>query len=346
MKMHLRRLAAVALGLGISLSGVSTALAANMTFTADYIVDFSNPDVSITIVSGSVANSVVVTDSDMQVVIANGDSMTITSANTDIVVANETSATIDTTCETGNIAQVIIQGGADGETLTISPFGDNCGDFSGGGGGGGGSGSSNPTTPPPAVVHGPGSVVSTTDGTVWFITNDSQRRPFTSAGAFLSYGFLSWSQVVPANSGDTALTAGSFIAPRDGSIFCATATKGTDVAGECSLITGGQKAAFTSEAVFTGLGFSFSRAQYGDSSFLAKTTDVSNTTDAHRAGVLVNNSGTIQLVGASSLVGIPSMAVMQSWGYAEADVVPANTADKALPQSGVMVSRVAGQLNP
>jgi hypothetical protein len=106
------------------------------------------------------------------------------------------------------------------------------------------------------------------------------------------------------------------------------------------------KAAFTSAAVFTGQGFSFSRAAYGDSSFLTKTTNIDNASAAHRPGVLVNNGGTIQLVGTSSLMGIPSVDVFNSWGYSFADTVPANAADKAMTQSGVMAARMAGELSP
>lgn len=197
-----------------------------------------------------------------------------------------------------------------------------------------------------AAAHGAGSVVKTSDGTVHFITDSNTRRAFTSGGAMLSYGFLSFAQVVDANSDDLALTAGEFIPPRDGSIFCATATKGTDVAGECSLITGGMKAAFTSSAVFTGQGYSFANADYGDSSFLSKTSNIDNASAAHRQGTLVNNGGTVQLVGASSLMGVPSTDVFNSWGYSFADVVTANAADKAMTQSGVMCSRMPGQLNP
>jgi hypothetical protein len=196
-----------------------------------------------------------------------------------------------------------------------------------------------------AAAHAEGTNVSKSDGTVGMIIG-GQFRPYTSAGAFLTYGFNSWGSVVAANADDLALPTGSFIAPQDGKIFCATETKGTDVKGECSLITGGQKAAFTSAAVFTGLGFSFSRAQYGDSSFLAKTSNVDNTTAAHRAGVLVNNNGTVQLVGATGLLGIPDIATFNTWGYSFSDVVPANAADKTMSQTGVMAARVAGQLSP
>jgi hypothetical protein len=197
-----------------------------------------------------------------------------------------------------------------------------------------------------AAAHGAGSVVKTSDGTVYFINSNNHRAAFTSAGAFLTYGFLSWSQVVDANTDDLALAADPFIAPRDGSIFCATSTKGTDVAGECALITGGMKAAFTSASVFSGQGYSFARAQYGDSSFLAKTSNIDNAGAAHRQGALVNQSGTVYLVGTSTLLGIPSVDVFNSWGYSFADVVPANAADMSMAKNGVMCARIPGQLNP
>ncbi len=199
-----------------------------------------------------------------------------------------------------------------------------------------------------AAAHIAGSNVSSSDGTVWFITSSNTRRAYTSAGAFLSYGFNAWSQVVPASAEDLALPVDSmgFIPPADGTVFCATTTKASDVKGECSLVTAGTKAAFTSAAVFTGLGFSFSRAQYGDSSFLNKSANVDNTTSAHRTGVLVNNNGTVQLVGANGLLGIPDMVTFNSWGYSFNNVVAANAADKAMTQTGVMTPRTAGMLNP
>ncbi len=197
-----------------------------------------------------------------------------------------------------------------------------------------------------AAAHPVGSFVKTSDGTVWMITPEGTRRPFTSGGAALSYGFFSWSQVMDASAEDAALPVGSFINPRDGGIFCATETKGSDVKGECSLVTGGMKAAFTSAQVFKDLGFSFSNAFYGDSSFLSKTSNVASGTEAHRAGVLVNNNGTVQLVGANGLLGIPDIATFNSWGFRFVDVVPANAADKAMSQTGVMAARQAGQLSP
>lgn len=200
----------------------------------------------------------------------------------------------------------------------------------------------------PVATHAAtaGEVYKGTDGTVYFITKDMQKRPFTSWGAFQSYGFLTAAQIKDADAAVTALPTGSFIAPQDGRIFCATATKDTDVKGECSLITGGKKAAFTSASVFTGQGFSFANAYNGDSSFLMKTGNIDNAAAGHSAGVLVNNGGTIQLVVTGGLWGVPSMDVFNSWGWKMSDVVTANAADKTLSQTGVIPSRMAGDLVP
>ncbi len=194
-----------------------------------------------------------------------------------------------------------------------------------------------------AAAHSAGTNIKSSDGTIWMVMPDNTRRAYTSAGAFLSYGFNSWSGVVDANADDLALTVGSFIPPQDGKIICSD--RGADK-GTCYLITGGQKAGFTSEAVFKGLGFSFSRATYGDVSWMSSTSNIDNTTSAHRPGVLVNNNGTVQLVGSAGLLGIPDLSTFNSWGYSFSDVVAANDADKAMSQTGVMAARQPGQLSP
>lgn len=191
-----------------------------------------------------------------------------------------------------------------------------------------------------------GEVYKATDGTVYFIDSSMQKRAFTSWGAFESYGFLSAGQIQNMTDAVMALPSGALVAPQDGRIFCATATKDSDVKGECSLITGGKKAAFTSAAVFGAQGFSFANAYNGDSSFLTKTANIDNGSAAHSAGVLVNNGGTIQLVVSGGLWGTPSMDVFNSWGWKMSDVVTANAADKALTQTGVIAARTAGQLSP
>ncbi len=194
-----------------------------------------------------------------------------------------------------------------------------------------------------SVVNGSrkGVNILTADGTIYTLTADGKRRPYTSAGAYLSYGFNTWANVVPARTSELALPVGEFIPPRDGSIICSD--RGSDK-GTCYLITGAQKAGFTSNAIFKALGFSYSNALYGDVSFLTNASNIATSNEAHRKGVLVNNKGTLQVVGYAELIGIPSMAVLSSWGYNPITAVIANSYDKLLSQTQVLSDRLAGVL--
>ena len=59
-----------------------------------------------------------------------------------------------------------------------------------------------------AAAHAVGTNVKTSDGTVWMIMPDGTRRAYTSGGAFLSYGFNSFANLVDANAEDAALPQG------------------------------------------------------------------------------------------------------------------------------------------
>lgn len=191
-----------------------------------------------------------------------------------------------------------------------------------------------------AATHSPGTNVLN-NGTIYMITTDGQLRPYTSAGAYLSYGFNSWNNVEQANSDDLTLPVGNFIPPRDGKIVCSD--RGTDK-GTCYLITNGKKAGFTSEDVFNKLGFNFKYVLSGDVSFLPSTDNISNGNQTHLPGTLINDNGTVKLVGTSGTVGVPSMDTLKSWGYSLVDVVNANSSDKTLPQNDILNPRTSGQL--
>jgi hypothetical protein len=194
------------------------------------------------------------------------------------------------------------------------------------------------------VPHVPGTNVKSSDGTVWFIDNAYQRRAYTSAGAFLSYGFNNFSSVVPANSADYALPTWDFIPPADGKVMCSD--RGFD-RGTCYLITNNEKAGFTSEAVFIGLGYKFSRAIYGDVSFLPYSGSlIDNANQQHRPGTLINRQGTVLYVNNGGYVAFPSVEVFNSWGFSFEDVVPANQADNSLISYGSVSFRQQGELRP
>lgn len=195
-----------------------------------------------------------------------------------------------------------------------------------------------------AAAHAVGTNVNY-QGTIWMITSGNCRAAYTSAGAFTSYGFNSFATVVDASAEDLALPvcASGFIPPQDGKLI--TSDRGADK-GTTYLISGGMKRGFTSASVFTALGFKFSRGTVGDVSWMQSGANIDSGSSAHLPGVLINNGGTVQLVGNTGLMGIPDIATFNSWGYSFADVVPANAADKAWTQTGVMTARQAGQLSP
>jgi len=189
-----------------------------------------------------------------------------------------------------------------------------------------------------AAVHSAGSDVLS-NGTVYFINGSGQKQPYTSAGAFLSYGFNSWSNVVPASPEDLALPTGAFVPPMDGSLI--------NDNGTVYLITNGQRAGFTSAANFLGLGYAWSNVIPGDTSFMTSAALVNSSAMVHPAGTLVNDNGTVYLMTNSGKQGIPSLSVFNSWGYSFSKVVLANSYDHAVAMSnGVMPAMVLGCLSP
>ena len=102
-------------------------------------------------------------------------------------------------------------------------------------------------------AHPDGSLVL--DGkTIWWIKG-GQRLGFASMAVFNTYGF-SLSRVVKADAADLALPAGSLVNFRDGTLV--------DDGGTYYLITGGQKAAFSSPKSLAGWGYSMKNAIKAD----------------------------------------------------------------------------------
>jgi hypothetical protein len=205
-------------------------------------------------------------------------------------------------------------------------------------------------TPPVTGAHSAGANIKTSDGTVWMILAGNCRSAYTSAGAFLSYGFNSWTNLVDANSADLSLPvcAKQFIPPQDGQII--VSDRGSDM-NTAYFISGGVKHGFVSKAVYDGQGFPMSRltgpkSVRADISWMTPGSNIEKAAAAHLPGTLVNKDGTILLVGSSSLLGIPDPTTFLSWGYSFDNTVKANAADRAVAVNGVMVGRQAGQLSP
>lgn len=195
-------------------------------------------------------------------------------------------------------------------------------------------------------AHSPGSAVVDSKGTIYQIlsTQDVYKAPYPDANAFLSYKFNSWSKVQTANSADLAIADypsisqnTGFMAPRPGSLIN---DKGTIYL----VVQQNGRAGFTSDGVFRGMGYSYDNVYAGDSSYLVTQTPISTIGQAHPAGTLVNDNGTLYINAYGFKLGIPSIKVLESWGYWLNDAVPANSYDKALKMVDVVKERESHQL--
>lgn len=205
-----------------------------------------------------------------------------------------------------------------------------------------GSGTPTAATPAPAVIpagpaHTAGSNIIS-GSTVYFISEDGKKRPYTSGGAFLSYGFNSWSDVVTGTDGDLALPTGAFVPPMDGSLI--------NDRGTVYIITNGKRLGVSSDSVFRALGYSYRNVMPGDTSFMTTIGPVTSSDVAHPAGTLVNDNGTEYLNTCNGKLGIPTNEVFFSWGFSYAKDVIANAADRALSVLGLLPQRGSTNLSP
>ncbi|MBX4204971.1 MAG: hypothetical protein KW788_02140 [Candidatus Doudnabacteria bacterium] len=180
-------------------------------------------------------------------------------------------------------------------------------------------------------------------GTVYMVTG-GQLRGFPSADVFTSWG-NGFGGVQQATAEDLALPMGPVLVYADG-----TLVKGPNDP-LVYLVASGQKRGFTTGSVFTGLGFKFSNIQSAPANTFADLptgANLNSATERHTAGVWVlDSTGTVWRMTATGRVGLPSMAVFNSWGKSFATVVSANAADMAAAVEGVAQAKPScGSSNP
>lgn len=172
------------------------------------------------------------------------------------------------------------------------------------------------------AAHLPGTLVNQ-DGAIFQVV-DGGKMLFPSVPVFRSYGHQFY-EAVPATPGDRNLPyVGKFIFA-DGSLM---ADQGT-----VYILYRGQKYGFVSREVFEGLGYKFSNVYPGDLSEYALGGVISNVNAAHSYGTLVNIDGAIYITSPYSKTGIPSMNVAKSNKLFLEWAVPANAADRQLPDN-------------
>gem|GEM_PF-1488340 len=189
-----------------------------------------------------------------------------------------------------------------------------------------------------ADQHQPGANVLY-NGTVFFITADNQRRPYTSAGDFISYPTNNWANVMSASTEDLALPQGSLMPPADGSLINDQNT--------IYLISKHARLGFTNAKAFLDLGYNFSNTIPGDTSFLSDAGLITSADIPHPYGTLINEDGTIYMMTSFGKIGIPSEQIFNSWGYKWSQVVPANDQDRQVAVSSNTISQISpGYLDP
>ncbi len=193
----------------------------------------------------------------------------------------------------------------------------------------------------PAQAYPPSTVRLVNDNGTFYLLFNGQRQGITDPGILASYG-LSLSQAQPATASDLAVAAGSPLSPGDGALV-KTASDPT-----VYLIADRQRHGFVSADVFTTLGYNFANVvivTQPELDALALGAVVSNPSAAHLSGANISNNGTIYWVNSGSRYAYPSLDVYNSWNIPNSfsTVIPANTADLALPDGGVRTARSVNQ---
>ena len=123
--------------------------AAALTYSADTTIDLSNPDIDLTIKSGSAATSLVVNTGTIDIVVPSGSTFIVTSASRGLTLSGSAAGeSISQTCNSSYVDTITITVSSGNGTYTITPNSAKCTYSAGGGGGGGGGGTVADTTPP------------------------------------------------------------------------------------------------------------------------------------------------------------------------------------------------------
>src|SRR3989344_252649 len=175
-----------------------------------------------------------------------------------------------------------------------------------------------------SVAHPNGTLIL--DGKTIFVIKDGKRSGFRNPEEYFSHGYA-FSQTVPANDADRALTEGPVIKALEGALVLDAQDSHTVF----MIGLNGTKRGFTSAEVFNQLGYSFvgllkiNLADYTAGPVIASGTEV------HPEGALILDHGTVWWVKNGQRMGFESEAVFKTYGFTFGRVVASNATDMALP---------------
>lgn len=187
-----------------------------------------------------------------------------------------------------------------------------------------------------AAISPDNTLIVDEQGTVYIVAA-GERRPFRSAEVFWSHGY-GFNYVVAASSEDSTLPVGPVMTFKDG-----TLVKDPEKP-LVYLVSSGKKLGFSSADAFLGLGYSFNNVVTADNSTFTDLPEgeiISRAERAHPPGTrVVDPDGTVYETTATGRKGFSSAEDFLSYGTDFSKVVPANSADRALPFEGLVSRRV------
>lgn len=173
-------------------------------------------------------------------------------------------------------------------------------------------------------------------GTVYLVSGQQQRRPFRSPEVFFSCGYQ-FSEVRLATADDLALPVGPVMVFCDGSLVKEPNNS------LVYLVSNGKKRGFTSADVFKGLGYSFANVVTANNETFADLPSdavIDSVAIQHPAGTIINKDGTLYRVAPGGLEAFDSPDTYFSYGHKFGEEVPAAPADTSLPVVSVVAPRV------
>jgi len=211
----------------------------------------------------------------------------------------------------------------------------------GGSSGGGGGGSSLTNTLPQGQVlgasvtnaHPNGTLIL--DGQTIYLIQNQKRFGFRNEAEYLSYGYK-FSQAVVINDADRLLPTGDIMKAMTGTVVL----DGSDNRTVYLIGVNSVKRGFTSAEVFKGLGYSFAGLPVINLADYPVGDPIASSTAAHPEGALVlDNTGTVWSILNGQRDGFESITVFNTYGFTFDRVVPANSADMALPVGSLVKLR-------
>ncbi len=127
----LKNFFAAAAVLGLALSVPASALAADLNYNANTTLSLTSPAITLTILSGSKATSIVVNAGSFVVVVPASSTFTVTSASRDLSAGGTSNSATSLTCS-GGVAQLAITTGTSAETATVNILSGQCSSSGGG----------------------------------------------------------------------------------------------------------------------------------------------------------------------------------------------------------------------